>query len=332
MAPPSAAPWPSNPPSATFQGGIQPPAGWDPYGTPGTQAPTLFPQDPFFSSGTASPLGVATPATRLLHEILVEEHWFASIQPNKFGMNDIDLYASFALPFFYNPQTPLLVKPGFSIHLWDGPVTNLAAPPDQQADLPARAFDAYLEGLWNPQITAWLGAELAASVGVYSDFSKVVDDSFRIQGKGLAVLSFSPSFKIKAGVWYLNRLRVKLLPAGGIVWMPNSDVRFDILFPDPKFTKRITTIGTTDWRLMLRGEYGGGEWTVRRAYGVPGQIDQVNYNDIRVAGGLEFEQTAGVHGSLEVGVAFDREILYRSRAPEKYVPTTTVFLGGAIAY
>jgi len=273
-------------------------------------------------------LGIATPATRLLHEILVEEHWFASIKPNKFGMNDIDLYSTFALPFFYNPQTPLLVKPGFSIHLWDGPVTTVGNP----ADLPPRVYDAYLDAAWNPQITGWLGAELDARVGIYSDFSKVVHDSFRLQGQGLAVLSFSPSFKVKAGVWYLDRIRVKLLPSGGIVWKPNNDVQFDILFPNPKFTKRFTTIGTTDWRVMLRGEYGGGNWTVKRAYGTPGQIDDVDYNDLRVAGGLEFDQTGGVHGSLEVGVAFDREILFRSRMPEKYVPTTTVFLGGAIAY
>ena len=267
-----------------------------------------------------------------MHEIFVQEHWFASLKPNKFGMNDIDLYATLAFPWFYNQQTPLLLTPGFSIHLWDGPVTDLAAPPDHQADLPPRVYDAYLDAAWNPQITPWLGGELDASVGVYSDFSKLIDDSIRIQGRGLAVLSFSPSFKIKAGVWYLNRLRVKILPAGGIVWMPNSDIRFDILFPDPKFTKRLTTIGTTDWRLMLRGEYGGGDWTVKRAFGVPGQTDEVNYNDIRVAGGLEFEQTGGVHGSLETGVAFDREILFRSGAPQKYVPTTTVFVGGAIAY
>jgi hypothetical protein len=256
----------------------------------------------------------------MLQEIRLEEHWFASIKPNKFGMNDIETYATFAFPLFHNPQTPLLVTPGFAIHLWDGPLSP--------ADLPPRVYDAYLSGAWNPQVTPWLGGELEARVGVYSDFTKVNRDSIRLQGRGLAVLSFSPSFKVKAGIWYLDRLRIKLLPAGGIVWMPNNDVRFDILFPNPKFTKRLTTIGTTDWRLMLRGEYGGGNWTVRRLAGP----DEVNYNDLRVAGGLEFERTGGVHGMLETGVAFDREILFRSGAPDKYLPTTTVFVGGAIAY
>ena len=121
---------------------------------------------------------------------------------------------------------------------------------------------------------------------------------------------------------------MKLLPAGGIVWTPNSDVRFDILFPNPKFTKRIITIGTTDWRFMVRGEYGGGEWTVKRIAG----LDEVNYNDIRIATGLEFDRSGGIHGSLEVGVAFAREILFRNFPPGTFYPTTTVFLGGAIAY
>jgi hypothetical protein len=83
---------------------------------------------------------------------------------------------------------------------------------------------------------------------------------------------------------------------------------------------------------MVRGEYGGGNWTVKRAFGVPGQIDDVDYNDIRVASGLEFDKTGGIHGMFEVGVAFNREILYRSGVPDDYFPTTTVFLGGAIAY
>jgi hypothetical protein len=265
----------------------------------------------------------------MLQEIYLEERWFASTTPNKFGMNDIETYATFAFPLFYNQLTPLLVTPGFAIHLWDGPVTQ---PPGNLADLPPRVYDAYLDAAWNPQVTTWLGGELDARIGVYSDFTQVVSNSVRILGKGLAVLSFSPSFKIKAGIWYLDRLRVKLLPAGGIVWTPSNDVRFDILFPNPKFTKRLTTIGTTDWRLMLRGEYGGGNWTVKRAFGIPGEIDSVDYNDIRVATGLEFDRTAGVHGLLEVGVAFNREILFRSNVPPSYFPTTTVFIGGAIGY
>jgi len=192
-------------------------------------------------------------------------------------------------------------------------------------------YDTYLDARWNPQPTPWLGADLNVRIGVYSDFSYVNEHSLRVLGKGLGVLTFSPSFKIEAGVWYLNRLRVKLLPAGGIVWTPNKDVRFDILFPNPKFTKHITTIGTTDWEFFVRGEYGGGEWTVTRLSG----RDEVNYNDIRVATGLEFDRTGGVHGMLETGVAFNREILFRfnpNGAPNPYYPTTTFFVGGAIAY
>jgi len=257
----------------------------------------------------------------------LEEHWFASIEPNKFGMNDIETYATFAFPFLYSTQTPLLVTPGFAFHLWDGPA-------NPAYNLPPRVYDAYLDGAWNPQPTPWLGGELSARVGVYSDFSKVVNNSIRITGKAMAVLTFSPSFKIEAGVWYLNRLRVKLLPAGGIVWTPNNDVRFDILFPNPKFTKRITTIGTTDWRFMIRGEYGGGDWTVKRQVGAPpaSVIDEVNYNDIRVATGLEFDRSGGIHGMLETGVSFDREILFHNPATPTFYPTTTVFIGGAIAY
>ena len=40
----------------------------------------------------------------------------------------------------------------------------------------------------------------------------ITTDSIRVMGKGLAVIGISPSFKIKAGVWYIDRVRVKNYP------------------------------------------------------------------------------------------------------------------------
>ena len=58
---------------------------------------------------------------------------------------------------------------------------------------------------------------MAASVGVYTDFQAFDVNSIRLTGSGMFVLTFSPSLKVKAGVWYLNRNVYKLLPTGGVV-------------------------------------------------------------------------------------------------------------------
>ena len=108
-----------------------------------------------------------------------------------------------------------------------------------------------------------------ARYGIYSDFSASTTTALRFTGKGMAVLTFSPSIKIKAGVWYLDRNEIKTLPAGGICWTPNPDVYFNILFPNPKIAKRLTTWGNTEWWLYVSGDYGGGKWAIKRNNGLP---------------------------------------------------------------
>jgi len=308
-----------------LQGTIQAP-GWDPYAAPGGQAQPLLPTDPFAQSG--SPFGAISPLTRFRQEIRLDSHWLARGGSEPFGTEDSELSGTFAFPFFYNQQTPLLITPGFAVHLWDGPVST-GPDPNVSPDLPPRAYDAYLEAAWLPQPTPWLGADLAFRIGVYSDFSKVTTRSIRFPSHGLAVLSFSPSFQVKAGVFFLDRNHVKLLPAGGIVWTPNKDIRFDVLFPNPKLAKHLTTIGTAEWWIYARGEYGGGAWTVKR---INGSLNSVDYNDIRVAAGVEFERSGGLHGTFEVGLAFDREIFYVETPAANINPSATIFLGGSIAF
>lgn len=323
-------------PTAALEGNIQlPPSGWDPYATPGTQPPSLFPQDPYLSSPypQGASQGYVATMQRFLQEVRLDYHWFAGHGPRELGINDAELTATFAIPMFRSQQTPLLITPGFAAHFFEGPVVT---PATGTADLPAHVFDAYLDSAWNPEITPWLGGELGIRIGVYSDFTKVTAESIRYIGHGLAVISLTPQFKIKAGVFYLDRNLIKILPAGGLVWMPNSDIQFDILFPNPKFSKRLTTFRDTEWWIYVRGEYGGNAWTINRVpaalVGTDPQFQRVDYNDIRVALGVEFERlTGGFNGLFEVGVACDRQIYYVSQTPE-YNPRTTFFLRGGVAY
>ncbi len=259
---------------------------------------------------------------RLLEEVRLDYVWMPGNGMDEFGIHDAELSATFAFPMFYNQQTPLLVTPGFAVHCWSGPK---GLPP--AVEVPSRVYDAYLDAAWNPQLTPWLGGELSFRAGVYSDFKRVTTDSMRYMGKGMMVLSFTPSIKVKAGVWYLDRQHVKMLPAGGLVWEPNPDVRFEVLFPNPKVAKRLSNFGNTEWWLYARGEYGGGTWTLRQP---DATVLPMDYNDMRVGVGLEFARPGGLTGLFEVGLAFERE-LYFSPAME-WDPNTTVFLRGGLGY
>jgi len=318
-------------PTATLDGTIAPPSlDWDPYATPGVTQPTLVPNDPYLSSSQPG-LSFAK-MRRLLEEVRLDYVWMPGTTTDELGINDVELSGTFAIPCFANLESSLLVTPGFAVNFWNGPV---------DVDFPPQTFDAYLDTAWQPKFTPWFGADLAFRVGVYSDFRRVTAQSLRYTGRGIAVISYSPSFKFKLGIMYLDRVRVKILPAVGIYWAPNPDIYFDVFFPEPKIAMRLCNIGNTEWWGYMRGEYGGGSWTVRRDGDVdpfiaPGDfaIDQADYNDMRFALGLEFTRMAGlgIKGLFEVGLSFDREMRFRTTPPKKLALKSTVFLRAGLAY
>jgi len=311
-------------------GGVQAPGTWDPYAAPcPSSTPTpLLQQDPYFQYG--QPAVPAMAMTKALQEIRLDYHWFAGHGVQELGINDVELNAKFAVPF-YNIETPFLITPGFAVHYWEGPVSVDPNP----VELPPRTYDAYLDAAWNPQVLPWLGGELSFRIGLYDDFvRKITTNSIRYTGTGLGVVSLSPNVKLKAGVMYLDRNYIKLLPSGGIVWTPNPDWYFNILFPNPKIGKRLTNTGGTEWWLYFSGDYGGGAWQITQQDPVTMNkyYNNFDYNDIRIAVGLEFKTYRNFTGLFEVGGAFSRELRYRDLGLPNYFPNNTVFLRGGLAY
>lgn len=323
-------------PVPTFQSQVvAPPPTWDPYAPPGSvQSSSILPAD-YYPVIPTMDVGAATERMqKFLDELRLDYYYLPARGSKRFGTNDLDLSASFAFPFLYNADTPIYVTPGFAFHWWEGPIASPSQlPPDSSLNyLPPRVYDAYLDTAWNPQPTPWFGGELAFRIGVYSDFRQITAESIRYTGHGFMVVTFSPALKAKLGIVYYDRIKIKLLPAGGLVWTPNENVRFDILFPNPMFSRRMTTMGTTDLWLYLRGEYGGGSWVLTPDASVYDfGMDQYDYNDMRAALGVEFNNLNGFDALVEAGVAFERQLVVRS-TDEEFSPSTTVFLRVGVTY
>jgi hypothetical protein len=304
---------------------VLPPPTWDPYGAPGVQATPLMSQDPYIQGAPPEVPLTFSNVFKFRQDIRFDYLWMVGNTFQQFGFNEVDLSATFAFPLFSRQQNPLLVTPGMTVYFLSNP-----SDPVSGTRLQPELYDVFLDAAWNPRVNEWFSGELGFRVGVYSDFQQFIDQSIRYTGHGLAVLAFSPSIQIKAGVVYLDRVYIKLLPAGGIVWTPNKDVRLDILFPNPKLARRLTTVGTTDWWLYLRGEYGGDSWTTSAPPFMP-QYQKIDYNDIRVALGTEFIRRGGLNGEIEVGCAFNREFRF-SPTGNPYILDTTMFLHAALSF
>lgn len=225
---------------------------------------------------------------------------------NELNINDLETAVTFSFPNFLHSGEPLNVSPGFVFHWWGGPATATA-------DLPPRAYSTYLEFDWITNQQQRIGGEVDFAVGIYSDFNKINTNSLRYTGTGLGWFRLTDNLVIKGGIEYLDRVDIKLLPAGGLFWTPNDDVRWEIYFPRPKLSQRLTTLGNTDIWWYVAAEYGGGSWTVERSVGsLAGASDQVDINDIRLYGGLEwFSRLATIRGFVEFGWVTERKLVYR---------------------
>lgn len=300
---------------------------WDPYAVPGAASPPPA-LPPYGATPTQPSLGFpfqdwTLPQTKLIQNVSIRHSWLSSNGGNGFGMTNVDLSTALAFPFFYNLNTaPLIFTPGFNFHLLNGPKVPLPQ------DLPGAVFDAFGQFSWQPQFGERFGADLAVSIGVYGDFNYVDSHSLRVLGRGVGTYVFSPQWKGALGVVYLNRLDVKILPVAGFIWTPSSDARFELLFPQPKLAQRVTNWGNSEIWGYIGGEYGGGQWTIAHS---DGSRDTANYNDLRIYLGVESKGLNNRHGYFEVGYVFNREIIYRTGAPQ-YDPSDTVMLRGGFSF
>jgi hypothetical protein len=338
--------------------GVGPPPLFDPYASGSTAGPpppavpynytppppaSAFPQQPgsLFPDGMPyqwQPAPVASSGEtywqktqRFLQELSFEHTYLYGdhADPSDLEINRAELSSTFAIPMFYNIETPLLITPGFAANWLEGPISGMPTPPTSGGpDLPPRLYDAYLDLAWYPRITESIGAELGARTGVWSDFQDVNSDSIRLLGRALASVALTPNMDVLFGAVYLDRVDVKLLPAGGVYYRPTPEWDMYLVFPNPKVRRFMTAIGNSKWYWYLAGEYGGGSWTVERQV----RNDRIDINDIRVSGGLEFETQSFIRGHIEVGYVFDREVIFVSRDPPIFQPDDTFMIRGGIDF
>lgn len=242
-------------------------------------------------------------------------------------MNEMELSLAFAFPNFLYSGQPVYVLPSFSLDLWDGP-SGL------NADLPANAYEAFIDTGWQSDPNQILGLETGLRIGVFTDFDTFNSDSLRIMGQLLGKFRLTPRATLKAGVMYVDRNRVQLIPAGGLLWQPTPYSRWDIYFPEPKVSRYFRTVGTQDVWGYVAGEYGGGSWTITRT---DGDEESIDINDFRVLLGLEWGRSDLIRsgrrtGFVEAGVVFGREVYYDKNSQDNFDPNTTFIIRAGVGY
>ena len=327
------------PPTAPPPLGVAPGAPYIAY--PGAAPPnSLFPEGwspgnwlaPNLQSATPNPNALGN-SNRVVYAPRLRHTWLVGGQSDRqLQSHDTDFSLPFSFPDFLLSNEPLFVIPSFSLHLWQGPRND---PPE----LPSKAYSLFIDSSWFSDPNHAVGLEIGVRTGFFSDFQTFNSQSFRILGQGLLRLRVTPQATIKAGVVYLDRLDLKLLPAAGLIWESDDQARFDLYFPKPKISQYWTSIGNYDLWWYLAGEYGGGSWTIERIAMPPvtenEYSDQIDINDVRLILGMEWGSESELRlrrrrGFLEMGWVTGREVLYRDDPSESFRMNDTFMIRAGI--
>lgn len=246
------------------------------------------------------------------------------VNGNELDINDFELATTLTRPNFLGSGQPLRISPGAVFSFWDGPETESTG-----FDLPSKAVGAYLGFDHVTDLTKTAGFESNITIGIYSDYENLSSDSFRLTGRLLGWQRINSYTVGKLGVEYLDRIRVKILPAVGLFFSPNADMKFDLYFPRTKLSHRIPNLGQYEAWAYVGGEYGGGSWAIER---IDGSDDQVDINDVRAFAGLEWIGPRRVTGFVDFGYAFEREIVYRSNPLADLNLQDTLFVRTGLAF
>jgi hypothetical protein len=217
------------------------------------------------------------------------------------GLTTLDTSLTIGMPA-PTVESPLLVTPGFGVSFVDE-ASGPAGP-----GLPPRLYDAWLQARWLRKVGERLGVDVAVAPGWYSDFVNDTAQALRITGHGFGAWEASEELRIVAGLIYLDRYDVNILPAGGLLWTPDDGRRFELVFPRPRLAWRISETPQAAHWVYVAGEFGGNQWAVRRTSGVD---DVVVYRDYRLLAGWERRPgDLGASWRLEAGWVFGRAVEY----------------------
>jgi phospholipase/lecithinase/hemolysin len=275
--------------------------------------PDTFPAVPAAAAPLEAPRAAPEP-WRLFQETRFDATWLSASSTTRLDIVDLELTTILNIPTVEG-WAPLKVTPYAAFRDWIPPHgTGL------------RLYDLNTEFAWRPRLAQWLFADLAVTPGLYTDFKDVNFESFKMRGRALAIVAFSKQFQIVGGVMYVNRNRIKLLPAGGVIWNPSDDFRCFLVFPQPKVSYRLATLGDTQVWGYVAGEFGGGRWEIGGANDTT--AISLDYTDIRVLAGVECVCGPRLKEHVEVGYVFSRKINIADILPDFPLQSTVMLRAG----
>jgi len=184
-------------------------------------------------------------------------------------------------------------RPQFEVMFLSGPTPPGPNLPPQTYGLSV-ALEA--EYRFNPQFSV----RAMLTPGLYTDFNNVSGHAFRLPAQLVGAYALDPRLVLVGGVMYTAQPSWSVLPVVGVVWTPSDEWRLELTFP------RLRAIRRFDDGLNVYGVFGlqGETYAVRQR----GQNDLMQYRDVRLGIGAEWNTPIHLHLFFEAGVALWRRL------------------------
>mgnify|MGYP007073191389 CR=1 FL=1 len=276
--------------------------------------PSDFSQSYSEDYATSEPCGPTNQKPGVFQKLTFRATYIPGDGAGELGVTDLETWIVFGLPF-PTRDNPLLITPGYAARLLEVPAG---------VDLPDTLYDVYVQFRWLGKINDCWGYDLVFTPGVYTDFETDSSDEWRYTGRAVASYQWSPATQLLFGVGYFDREDITALPIAGLIYTPCDDVRWELLFPRPRYARRIhQCCDREDW-LYVAAEFGGGSWAIQRAGGAD---DVVTLRDYRLLVGKEVKLCGGAGRAIEAGYVFGREIEYVSPTPTVEIDSSFIIRG-----
>jgi hypothetical protein len=256
----------------------------------------------------------------MLQQALFQVTELPKLGADGLGLTTLESTVTLGLPA-PTVDSPLLVTAGFA--------GVLTAPP-AGADIPGELFDGYVQARWLRKVGERLGVDLAVSPGWYSDFHNDSSQALRITGHGFGAWEATKDLRVVAGVIYLDRYDINLLPAGGLLWTPADDKRFELIFPRPRLAWRIAERPRASHWLYLAAEFGGNQWAMQSN---TGRDQIIIMRDYRLLAGWERRPgKLGISWRIEAGWVTGRKVEYYLSDQPWLTPSDTLLVRAGAWY
>lgn len=192
--------------------------------------------------------------------------------------------------------------------------------------VPDHLYDIGVDLFYRRSLSNQLSAMAILRPSVRSDLS-TSDQAFRLFGLALLTWQKVPDrLSVSAGVVYLDRSDLPVLPALGLKWTPNIRTAFDLRFPESRISYRLRRVGNEceTWAFGSIG-LGGNTWAITLPNG---RTDEFTIRDLRLQIGIEHQKDGGGGWFVQSGYAFARRLEFEHSAIEVEQDPGLILEGG----